>query len=155
MRVFPALAASLLLTLPVAAKTLQDQLFPTVTSCYTRVYSAEDLALHPVQRVTGISLAPAPEPGGVLVLRVSIELRGEAERFSGITYCEAAGRDALSCGMEGDAGSFVLTPARNGAVLLLIGRNGVGFEGLSGFVHLDGISGDDREFLLPKAAGCE
>lgn len=154
MRVFPAVAACFVFSVPVYAKSLQDQLFPTATSCYARSYSAEHLVRHPMQQVTRIALAPAPEPEGGLVLQVSIELRGEAELFSGIAYCEASGSNALSCGMEGDAGGFVLTPARKGAVLLGVGRNGVGFEGLSGFVHLDGISGDDREFLLPKAAGC-
>ena len=54
----------------------------------------------------------------------------------------------MSCAMEGDAGGFMVEPAKNGAVLLTVGKDGIGFENDTGFVVLEPSRGDDRSFLL-------
>ncbi|MCB6177013.1 hypothetical protein LHP98_02570 [Rhodobacter sp. Har01] len=150
---FLALAVLLAAT-PAVAKSPRDQMFPTDSSCYLRQYTLSHLASHPAQRVRQIALGPwAPEAGHqrYVALRVAVGLRGTAERFQGVAYCENEA-DHLFCQMEGDAGSFVLEPRPNGAVRMTLTRAGIGFEGNQDFVEISGTSGDDRVFLLPPVA---
>lgn len=121
-------------------------------ACFRRDYDAAHLTRHPDQRVTTIAVSrdtTAPETR-LLVLAVRVSLRDSGEIFAGTAYCEPRGA-GLSCGMEGDAGGFTLTPAKGGAVLLTVGPDGMGFEGAMRFAFVSGTSGDDRVFRLPAA----
>lgn len=135
---------------PASAQSPRDAMFPSDTSCYLRQYSRDHLAKHPNQLVTGISIGPDQDQweSDILLLNLSVTLRGRDESFAGVAYCENTG-GVLSCGLEGDAGWFMLKPRPKGAVLLSVGKDGISFEGNSSFVSLEGTRGDDREFLLP------
>lgn len=136
---------------PVLAKSPQDQMFPSDSSCYTRTYTRAHMADHPQQRVTRIAIGPwaaGLDDPRYLPVRVAITLRGSPERFGAVAYCEnEAGH--LFCQLEGDAGSFTLEPRPNGALRLKVSRRGMMFEGNQDFIEISGTSGDDRVFLLP------
>jgi hypothetical protein len=125
-----ALVLSLIAT-PALAESPGKRMFPSDASCYLRQYSKAHLAENPRQFVTQIAIGPVAAQWGdpqLLVLTLVVELRGSRDRFGGTAYCEAEGA-RLSCGMEGDAGSFHLEPAKNGAVKLTVSRAGVILEG--------------------------
>jgi hypothetical protein len=152
-----SLALAALLTPSAAFADFATDYFGNAASaanlCYVRAYSDNHLARHPQQTVTHIALSPAafaPEPP-MRGLDVHVMVRGNDEQFSGAGYCDVE-PDRLICGMEGDAGSFVLTGEKPGQVRLTVGAWGMSFEGESGFVTLEGDRGDDRVFLLNKAA---
>lgn len=132
------------------AQSPQDLMFPDAGTCYARIYSADHLAGHPAQRVTGMRLSPdfrIAEP--FLGLHVELSLRGvPGGAFEGVGYCENEGGETLYCGLEGDAGGFTVTPAKGGAVLVTVSRSGMSFENEAGFVTLERQTGDDRSFLL-------
>lgn len=140
----------LLIATPAFAESPRDALFPTERSCYQRQYDKAHLAKHPDQLVK--TIAVGPEPGTMnarqLVLRVTVSLRGMAEQLLGYAYCENTGA-VLSCGMEGDAGWFQIKPTAKGA-LIQVGRDGIGFEGDTGFVALGG----DESFALRSTGDC-
>lgn len=119
-------------------------------SCYLRQYSAAHLAEHPAQTVTLIALGPetGAEEADAPILRLALEVRGGREMFRGTAYCDGWGR-RMDCVMEGDAGGFVLEPARDGAVRMTLARYGITLEGSRDFVSLAGDRGDDRVFLIP------
>ena len=135
-----------------AAQSPADKMFPQRAGCYIRQYSPDHLESHPAQRVTTILLlaeASIDEP--MLGVWVNVSLRGvPGGEFEALSYCETVA-DTLSCGMEGDAGSFTLRPDKNGKVLLEVGRYGMSFENERGFETLDRDRGDDRSFLLSPA----
>lgn len=139
----------LLLATPALAQSPREAMFPSDASCYLRHYDKAHLAKHPDQLVKDIAIGPDPAgfQGRELVLRVLVSLRGQSELMMGYAYCENTG-GALSCGMEGDAGWFQLTPNAKG-VKLSVGRDGLGFEGASGFVTLGGGESDDEVFVMP------
>ncbi|MCX7890183.1 MAG: hypothetical protein N2422_10745 [Rhodobacteraceae bacterium] len=118
--------------------------------CYWRSYGAAHLAAHPAQQVTTMRLEAWSDPAaaGRQVLRLTVTVRGGAERPAATAYCEATGGGVLACDLEGDAGSFAAGPAPGGAVRLRVGDDGLVFEGARGFVELSGRAGDDRVFLL-------
>lgn len=124
-------------------------MFPDPSTCYARTYSAEHLAQHPDQRVTAMRLFPdaqADDPR--LVLQVQVVLRGTpGGAFAGYGYCENQGEE-LYCAMEGDAGGFSISSARDGAILVAVSSLGLSFENDAGFVTLEKEKGDDRSFLL-------
>ena len=153
---FAILCCATMLAFSAQAETAGKAMFPRADSCYARSYSADHLAKHPVQRVTSIALRPQPGSAGddMLVLRLSVALRGRAETYVGYGYCENLGKGQLACGVEGDGGTFVLTPAEGGAVLLIVGPDGISFEGTDDFQTLEGRTGDDRRFMLQPASGC-
>lgn len=143
-------------TLPLAADTPREAMFPGDRSCYARAYSADHLARHPDQQATSIALTPEAGMAGDPLLQVWVtatvrDWPGEA--LTALAYCEAAGT-ALSCGLEGDAGSFSLAPDREGTVLLTVARGGMGFEGARGFVTFAPNRGDDRSFRLRPTRDC-
>jgi hypothetical protein len=150
-----ARALSVLLSLasvagPVAAASPWGTMFPSPDTCYERRYSIAHLAAHPEQRVTEITIAAAPaipaNPWPAVVLRVT--LRGpEGGDAEAVAWCENI-EDTLFCGMEGDAGTFGIAPAKAGAVLITTGRSGMSFETRTGFATLEARRGDDRSFLL-------
>jgi hypothetical protein len=74
--------------------------------------------------------------------------------LEGLSYCETSA-GILSCGMEGDAGSFTVSPAKGGAVIVTVGSYGLALEGAGGFVTLEARRGDDRSFILPQVARCK
>ncbi len=157
MRRFVAFCLALisLSTEPLAAQGLAGRLFGAKPGCFARAYTADHLARHPVQQVTEITLSPdiaAMTMGGeVDAVMVSVRVRSGRAAYFGSASCERTGA-ALTCYREGDAGSFRLTEAANGALRLEVGPNGMSFEGIGDFVTLEGNSGDDREFLIPPAA---
>jgi hypothetical protein len=150
--VVPALAAALTAITPASAATLRDMMFPGNASCYLRQYSDAHLAGHPDQLVAQIALGPTPgntyEPGWI-VLTVTVRLRGSQETYMGGAICDLAG-DRLDCAMEGDAGAFTLTRAKDGGVMLNVSPRGMAFEGEQDFIEISGTSGDDRAFLMPR-----
>lgn len=139
---------------PLAAQSPADVMFPMRSGCYIRQYAPDHLASHPAQRVTTILLmaeASVAEP--MLGVWVGISLRGVAGgegEYEALAYCENI-EDTLYCGMEGDAGAFTLRPAKDGKVLLEVGRYGMSFENERGFETLESDRGDDRSFLLNSA----
>ena len=139
---------------PILADTAIQKLFPQKSGCYARSYSAEHLAAHPAQAVTDIIvLAEAEVADPMLGLWVRLNLRGvPGGEFEALAYCETSRTQGLDCGLEGDAGSFSVTPAKNGAILIEVGRYGMSFENDGGYVTLDRNQGDDRSFLLQPAA---
>ena len=140
----------LVLAGPALAQSPRETLFPSDASCYLRYYNAEHMAKHPAQTVELIQVGPDQTQwqNDELVLKIGLDLRSASGQLLGYAYCTPAGK-GLTCAMEGDAGSFQLTPARDGAIRIDIGPDGVSFEGDSGFVTLEGNSGDDRSFVMP------
>ena len=139
---------------PVAAQGLGERLFGGKSTCFARAYTADHLASHPLQQVTEITLRPdvaAMRMGGeVEAVMISVRRRADSETYFGSAYCDRTGA-ALTCYREGDAGSFKLTEAANGALRLEVGPNGMSFEGSADFVTLEANRGDDRVFLIPPA----
>lgn len=85
----------------------------------------------------------------LLGLFLEVTLRGvPGGTFDAYAGCENAGAETLYCAMEGDAGAFQITPARNGGILVAVSRLGMGFENDDGFATLEAKSGDDRSFIL-------
>jgi hypothetical protein len=136
----------------VAAQSPAQAMFPNQSGCYIRQYSPDHLASHPAQRVTTILLVPeASIAAPMLGLWVNVTLRGvPGGEYEALAYCENSGT-LLSCGMEGDAGSFTVRPDKNGSVLVDVGRYGMSFENERGFETLESSRGDDRSFRLNPA----
>lgn len=76
--------------------------------------------------------------------------RAAHSRATAIARTKAATRS--TAGLEGDAGGFQITPAKNGAILIEVSSDGMTFENDSGFATLERDAGDDRSFLLRPAA---
>lgn len=142
-------AAILMFANPAGAQSPQDRMFPDPATCYARVYTAQHLSQHPEQRVTTMRLSPdAQTDDPRLVLQVQVVMRGTSGGdFEGFGYCENQGGE-LYCAMEGDAGGFSISPARDGAILVAVSSLGLSFENEAGFVSLTKDKGDDRSFLL-------
>jgi hypothetical protein len=147
-------AALLILATPLSAKSPQGLMFPDGTSCYSRKYSDEHLSSHPAQRVTTMSVSPAFDYADPLLgLYLTVQLRGvPGGAFEAYAACENEGGSTLYCVMEGDAGAFQITPAKNGGILIEVSRLGMGFENETGFATLEAKSGDDRSFILRPQA---
>ena len=156
MKSYLCAAILILSALPVAAENAIRTFFPDEASCYGRSYSADHLKSHPEQRVTALAIAPDfaidhPMIGLWIVGSVRGVPDDDIERYA---YCENGAPGQLDCGMEGDAGSFTLSAAKNGGVLIEVGRYGMSFEGSSDFVTLDSHRGDDRSFILQPMSNC-
>jgi hypothetical protein len=133
-----------------------DTMFAGTKGCYQRVYSGAHLAAHPEQRVTEMTIRAAPDiPSNPWpAVNLDVTLRGaEGGRAEAVAWCENI-EDTLFCGMEGDAGTFSIAPAKGGAILISVGRDGMSFETETGFVTLEARRGDDRSFLVQPASGC-
>lgn len=138
--------------LPAQAQSPADRMFPGGEACYLRSYSRNHLASHPDQRSREIALGPwAPGRGDPrsLVLKLQLWLRDAAAPVWGVAFCENTG-GSLSCGLEGDAGHFTLTPQEDGRIRLEVGRHGLLFEGADEIIEISGTTGDDRTFLMPR-----
>lgn len=133
----------------VASANPMHEMFPGKSGCYARSYSIDHLTAHPDQLVTAIALTPEDSVADPMIgLWIDLKLRGDiAGTYLGLGYCEAAGA-RLACGMEGDAGSFTISPEKDGSILVEVGPYGMSFEAETGFVTLMGDRGDDRSFLL-------
>lgn len=149
-----ALCAALLMFPTLAqAQSPQDRMFPRGDLCYVRSYGALHLSQHPDQRVTRFAITPdfvtaAPQ----LAVELRLDLRGaNGGAFAAYAVCENEG-DVLYCAMEGDAGGFQISPARNRAILVEVSSLGMTFENEGGFTTLERDRGDDRSFLLRPAA---
>lgn len=123
------------------------------TGCHMRLYTRDHLARHPEQMVAaiGLRLAGGDPVTRTRLLDVLVRLRGRPDRLTATAYCQATPAGALDCLMEGDAGAFVLTRARDGALRLAVAPRGMSFES-DEFITLSGTTGDDRVFLIPPAA---
>ena len=86
--------------------------------------------------------------GDQTMLNLYVMVRPGPIRAMASAYCNQDG-EGLDCLLEGDAGRFSLTGARNGALRLSVAPRGISFEGDRHFITLSGTSGDDRMFLLP------
>jgi hypothetical protein len=143
-------AAFLMFPAMAAAKSPMEAMFPGPDSCYARSYSPDHLVKHPAQRVTDMAIRPdfsTPDP--FLPVLLTLDLRGvPGGSFEAFAAC-ANEADHLYCAMEGDAGGFVISPAKGGAILIRVSSLGMTFENATGFATLDHASGDDRSFLLP------
>ena len=142
--------------IPAAAENAIPAFFPNEASCYGRSYSSDHLNSHPEQRVTMLAIAPDfaiahPMIGLWIVGSVRGVPGGDIE---GYAYCENGAPGQLDCGMEGDAGSFTLSAAKNGGVLIEVGRYGMSFEANPDYVTLESHRGDDRSFILQPLANC-
>jgi hypothetical protein len=138
------------LTTPALGQTPREALFPSDVACYLRYYNKEHMAKHPNQRVQEIQVGPDYDQWGddVLALRIRVSLVNNFDNYFAVAYCDPAGA-GLACAMEGDAGSFQLTTARDGAIKIDLGPDGMSFEGESGFMTIEGSKGDDRSFVMP------
>ncbi len=146
------LPLALLLATPALAKGPMDQIFPSDGSCYLRQYDRAHMSSHQDQLVTSIAVGPyAPAWGtqDTTVVTIMVSVRGTDEFFVANAYCDAGGADVF-CQMEADAGAFTLAPDAGGKIKLKLTRDGIAFEGRSGFVALSGTRGDDKVFLLPR-----
>lgn len=141
-------------SLAAGAQSPTEQMFPRADSCYARNYRALHLSNHPEQRVTRIAVSPdfvtaSPQ----LALELRLQLRGNGGgAFEAYAVCENEGGDTLYCAMEGDAGGFQITPAKNGAILVTVSSLGMTFENEGGFITLERNRGDDRSFILRPVA---
>jgi len=104
--------------------------------------------------VTAITVSPVldyAEP--LLGLYLTLTLRnvpgGGFEAYAG---CENEGADTLYCSLEGDAGGFRITPAKEGAILIEVSSLGMTFENDDVFATIEAKAGDDRSFLLTPTA---
>jgi hypothetical protein len=138
-------------TLTKLAETLPEQsqsrLIDPGGVCYLRRYTADHLQSHPQQKVSALGLILYPD-GDQTLATLYVTVRPGQVRAMGSAYCDPDG-EGLDCLMEGDAGRFSLTGARNGALRLSVAPRGISFEGERDFITLSGTSGDDRVFLLP------
>jgi hypothetical protein len=125
-----------------------------LATCYSRAYSDAHLASHPQQKVGALALVFSDYQAGppIKVYDLRLRLKDEEETWDGAAYCERSGA-VWSCGMEADAGGFVIESRDGGAILIRISQRGVSFEREDGFLTLSGTSGDDREFLLRPDCG--
>jgi len=152
------IAAALLLvtTLPLQAQSLGDRLFERGGECFRRVYSNDHLKSHPDQNVAEIAIGADVHgmqvSNGFDLLIVTVRLRNSNEVYSAVGYCDRRGEN-VACRMEGDAGGFGMRDAPNGQVRLIVGRDGMSFEGARNFITFHPDRGDDRVFLLPPG-GC-
>jgi hypothetical protein len=137
-----------IVALPAEAETMREALFPGDDGCFARVYDTAHLRNHPDQQVTAIWLAPdlAETSRDVLAVRVGFTLRASEVRFNSTAYCREEQAD-LSCGIEGDGGTFALT-AQGDGVHLTIGPDDLFIEGEAQVLDLSGTTGDDRVFQL-------
>jgi hypothetical protein len=138
------------ISLAAGAQSPQEQMFPRADSCYARSYGSGHLARHPKQRVTRIAVSPDfVTANPLLALELRLQLRGDpGGAFEAYAVCENQGGSTLYCTMEGDAGGFQITPAKNRAILITVSSLGMTFENDGGFVTLERGRGDDRSFIL-------
>lgn len=137
-------------TQPSLAKSPQELMFPRSDSCYARKYGAIHLANHPDQRITRFAVSPDyfSDPPN-LALELRLDMRGDGGgALRAYATCENEGADTLYCAMEGDAGGFQVTPAKNGSILVSVSSLGMTFETATGFVTLERSKGDDSSFIL-------
>jgi hypothetical protein len=136
------------------AESPQRQMFPQDDVCYARNYGALHLAQRAEQRVTRFSITPDfVSAAPALALELRLQLRGTGGgAFAAYAVCENNGDKTIYCTMEGDAGGFQITPAKNRSILVQVSSLGMSFENEGGFTTLEQNTGDDRSFILRPAA---
>ncbi len=125
--------------------------------CYERSYDAAHMAGHPRQSVTRIAVE-VKTPGGVepyaASASLSARMRGRKTRMYTGGDCMAEG-EGLSCAMDDDSGSFLLT--QNGGGLKLVNTADIRLHRLDrgpeddGAAYLRGKDSEERIFLLLPA----
>jgi hypothetical protein len=163
MRLKAVAAASLACILPAAAGPL-DATFGK-NACYARSYDAAHLARHPRQTVAKLALtfAPANADGtrnaaARFELGFGFQLNGAGGWYDGNAICARKGA-GFACALEGDGGSFRLTPTKGGLRLDVVNRGGTDAAGNQINVEGDDFGGfgkpggDDLTFDLKPARG--
>jgi hypothetical protein len=126
--------------------------------CYAREYAARHLKKHPRQQVARIFLRfRANNPDGAqntpvkfqLGLAIDPRTKGKEQHFSAV-YCDADGSGA-QCGLEGDAGRLVLTPAGPSRLRIDVAKEGLSFETGKGVKQYGGKASDDNVLMLVRA----
>lgn len=146
------LAAGLVLPGLALAQGLRERAFyPTDggSGCFLRQYDAAHLASHPGQQVETIALGRTeyrPEDPTVIVRVMAMTRAGQY--LTGMASCGGGG-DRMMCHMDGDAGRFGLSAARDGALRMDLAPEGISFVGDQGAYTIEGSAGDDHSFLLP------
>lgn len=148
-----------------AADTLYDDTFAMIAGgapCYFRVYDADHMTAHPHQTVTGIYVDYHPGEDASwsaksFELAFAFRLKRSEEWFEGNAECKQRG-SSFACDLEGDGGSFTLTPGKPGGLqLAVVNRGGtdkkadqINLEGTNSFAGFGKPGGDDLVFVLPR-----
>lgn len=164
MRFTAVVAAALLFSVPALAGPL-DATFRK-HSCYAHNYDAAHLARHPRQTVTRLALNYLPENADSkpntparFELGFGFELKGHDGYYDGNAVCTTKG-SGFDCSLEGDDGSFRLTPTGGGLRLSVVNRGGtdanadqINVEGSDDFGGFGRPGGDDLVFDLSPSQG--
>lgn len=153
-------SAALLLSLTTLAEAQAQTLFQrffTNGACYARAYDAAHLAKRPRQTVTHFHLRRADtdplraQNPGRFIVAFGFRVTNAADLYATLAACRSTASGAR-CLVEGDGGSFTLTPSGD-AVRVTVSRLEV--EGAKSFSQ-DLARGDNRVMLLypSNAAAC-
>jgi hypothetical protein len=118
--------------------------------CYARTYDAEHLAANPKQRVRRIFVIHSDiddlHPPKSFEVLFGFKLRGSKDSFTSEAGCSAT-RAGAECSVEGDGGTFKLSPDSGGG-LLLTNDDRLQLEGSESFSPDLAKGGDDRLLIL-------
>jgi hypothetical protein len=143
-----------LLFLPatVGAETLADTHF-TGSFCWERTYDQDHLANHPEQQTTRFAIGrePSGHPSapGEIPMELRVRVRGESEELTAVGYCDPD-EDRFRCGLEGDAGLYMIEAQGPDNVLVTVGERPMLIEGSVRNHEFRSDGGDDRAFLLRR-----
>ncbi len=127
------------------------------TPCYTRVYDAQHLRRNPHQKVRQITLAfdhakasgDNPADARQFEVALGLTIKGMTELFTSPAYCSAE-RSGFVCRVEGDGGTFRITPGSSDGLTIEVVGDGLRFEGESGAIEVGGKESDDNRFILSR-----
>jgi hypothetical protein len=162
---FGALSLSLTTGAAATSGDLFDRYFSNILGgppCFARTYDEAHLKAHPTQRVRSIEVDLAktnsdgsPNSADRFELGFALMLTTSPEWYGQAASCKA-GEKGFDCFLEGDGGSFRLSPAPGAGLRLDTSENGLTLEGTSDTIELSGTEGDDRVFdLAPSKDECE
>jgi hypothetical protein len=125
--------------------------------CYTRAYDAQHLRRNPHQKVRQIILAfhhgkaGRDKPANARQFEVALALmvKDTTELFTSPAYCSTE-RNGFVCQVEGDGGTFRITPGSNDGLTIEVVGDGLRFEGESNAIEVGGKRSDDNRFILPR-----
>jgi len=145
--------------LSVNANELFDRYFAEIDGakvCYSRTYDAAHLQQHPRQATRLIELAfdsaqrkRKSPTGSAFEVTLGLMVKDKSELFMSPAYCSTE-NDSFLCRVEGDGGTFRLTPSTSSGLTLRVIGDGIRMEGESGFIEVGGKRSDDNLFLLSR-----